>query len=122
MLARRLSLSALVSALALTGVAHAATLVSPPLVPEGNNFLDCYLVNVSDSPRAVIIQVFSREGTVIEEVETTLDPGEEDVARATSPEQPRYCKFIVDGTRQEFRASILVRKNGVGALSALPAN
>jgi hypothetical protein len=122
MLARRFSMLALFSTLALGGGAHAATLVSPPLVPEGNNFLDCYLVNVSPEPRAVIIQVFSREGTVIEEVETTLGPGQEDVARATAPELPRYCKFIVDGTRQEFRGSILVRKNGVGALSALPAN
>jgi hypothetical protein len=121
MLARPISWSVLLSALALSGVAHAATLVTAPLVPEGNHFLDCYLVNVSEEPRAVTIQVFSREGAVIESIDTTLEPGEEDVARATSDEQPRYCKFIVDGRKLDFRGSILVRKNGVGAISALPA-
>jgi hypothetical protein len=47
--------------------ASALTLFSPPLVPEGSNVLDCYLVNVSN------------------------------------------------------RASVLVRQDGVGAISALPA-
>jgi len=41
-----------------TGAA-AATLVSPPLVPGGTNFLDCYLVNVGTKPRPVTIQVFN---------------------------------------------------------------
>jgi len=104
-----------------TGAA-AATLVSPPLVPEGTNFLDCYLVNVGTKPRPVTIQVFSREGVAVTTVETTLDPGEEDVARAQSDQNPRYCKFFVKGSAKEFRASILVRQDGVGAISALPAN
>jgi hypothetical protein len=120
-LAKRILMSVLFSMLAATA-GQAATLVSPPLVAEGKSFLDCYLVNVSDEPRAVRIEVFSREGEVIEFVETTLEPGEEDVARATAPELPRYCKFIVDGTRADFRASILVRRPGVGSISALPAN
>jgi hypothetical protein len=120
-LAKRILMSVLFSMLAATA-GQAATLVSPPLVPEGKSFLDCYLVNVSDEPRDVRIEVFSREGEVIQFVETTLEPGEEDVARATSPELPRYCKFIVDGTRAEFRASILVRRPGIGSISALSAN
>jgi hypothetical protein len=116
------TLIALALAVATSAAVEAATLVSPPLVPEGTNFLDCYLVNVGEKPRAVTIQVFSREGTVVKTVETTLDPGEEDVARATSEENPRYCKFIVKGSARDFRASILVRQDGVGAISALPAN
>lgn len=121
MLAKRILMSALFSMVVATG-AQAATLVSPPLVPEGKSFLDCYLVNVTDEARTVRIEVFSRDGQVIEAVDTTLEPGEEDVARATSAEQPRYCKFIVDGTRAEFRASILVRRPGIGSISALSAN
>ena len=117
-----LTLATLAFALAVVGGANAATLVSPPLVPEGTNFLDCYLVNVGTKPRAVTIQVFSREGVAVTTVETTLDPGEEDVARAQSDQLPRYCKFIVKGSAKEFRASILVRQDGVGAISALPAN
>jgi hypothetical protein len=121
MLAKRILMSVLLSMLTATA-GRAAVLVSPPLVPEGKSFLDCYLVNVSDEPREVRIEVFSRDGEVIKFVETTLEPGEEDVARATSPEEPRYCKFIVDGTRAEFRGSILVRRSGIGSISALAAN
>lgn len=117
-----ITLATLALSLAFSTGVEAATLVSPPLVPEGTNFLDCYLVNVGAKPRAVTIQVFSREGVPVTTVDTTLDPGEEDVARAQSDQQPRYCKFVVKGPAKEFRASILVRQDGVGAISALPAN
>jgi hypothetical protein len=75
-------------------------LFSPPLVADGTNFFDCYLVNVSLKPRKVRIDVISREGDVVESVETTLGPGQEDVARATSDLRPRYCKFVVQGAKQ----------------------
>jgi hypothetical protein len=119
----RTSIATTTLALALTLAtgAHAATLISPPLVPEGTNFLDCYLVNVSPKPRPVTIQIFNRDGVAIKTVELTLAPGQEDVARAQSDELPRYCKFVVKGSAKDFRASILVRQDGVGAISALPA-
>jgi hypothetical protein len=116
-----LTSATLAIALTLATAVQAATLISPPLVPEGTNFLDCYLVNVSAKARPVTIQIFNREGAVIKSVELTLDPGQEDVARAQSDELPRYCKFIVKGSAKDFRASILVRQDGVGAISALPA-
>jgi hypothetical protein len=106
------------------GTAAAAdVLFSPPLVPEGQNTLDCYLVNVSNAPRQVKIEVFSRDGNVVKggTITTTLGPGREDVARATADLLPRYCKFTVQGKRQNFRASVLVRDETVGAISALPA-
>ena len=102
--------------------AHAAVLVSPPLVPDGDNVLDCYLVNVGQKTRTVVIDVFARDGSVIESVATTLGPGEEDVARAEADQLPRYCRFTVTGPKSEYRASILIRQTGVGAISALPAN
>lgn len=110
--------------IASTGVATAAdVLFSPPLVPEGENTLDCYLVNVSSAPRHVKIEVFSRDGNVVEggTITTTLGPGQEDVARATADLLPRYCKFTVQGKSRNFRASVLVRDEAVGAISALPA-
>ena len=108
-------------ALAAGSPAGAATLVSPPLVAAGERVLDCYLVNVGKKSREVTIQVFSREGEVVEYVQTTLDPGKEDVARADAAKSPRYCRFVVDGPRGDFRASILVRDEALGAVSALPA-
>ena len=110
--------------IAWTGAAAAAdVLFSPPLVPEGQNTLDCYLVNVSNAPRQVKIEVFSREGNVVEGggIITVLGPGQEDVARPTADLLPRYCKFTVQGKRRDFRASVLVRDDAVGAISALPA-
>ena len=112
----------LVLTFVLSGVSSAATLFSPPLVAEGSHVLDCYLVNVSDQPRQVTIQVFDREGDIVKTVETVLGPGKEDVARTTSAQRGRYCKFVVDGAKSTVRGSILVRKVGVGAISALPAN
>jgi len=120
MFVRMLALAAVVLASA-AGAARADTLFSPPLVADGTNFFDCYLVNVSLKPRKVRIDVISREGDVVESVETTLGPGQEDVARATSDLRPRYCKFVVQGAKQLYRASVLVRQDGVGAISALPA-
>lgn len=100
---------------------YGAELFSPPLVPDGDNVLDCYLVNVSNQSRNVTIQVFNRAGVAITTVTTTLAPGQEDVARAESSLQPRYCRFDVDGKRSHFRASVLIRQDGVGAISALSA-
>src|SRR4051812_35407860 len=101
---------------AFAGPATAATLVSPPLVAEGDNVLDCYLINVGMIARHVTIEVLNREGKVVERVRTRLDPFEEDVARTTAEERGRVCRFIVPGRALDYRASILVRDEGVGAI------
>lgn len=103
------------------GTTHAAVLISPPLVAEGERVLDCYLVNVGSVARQVKIEVLNRKGKVVKTVRTTLGPYEEDVARAESGLLGRICRFTVPGDKSEYRASILVRQNGVGAISALPA-
>lgn len=105
----------------LAGAAQAATLFTPPLVPDGENQLDCYLVNVSDQVRQATIEVRNRDGVVLESVEVTLKPGAEAVATVLAGELPRYCGFVVEGGRSHFRASILVRQPGVGSISALAA-
>src|SRR5262245_48658249 len=103
------------------GTAQAATLFTPPLVPEGDNQLDCYLVNVSEKTRAATIQALDATGRVLKEVPVTLAPGAELVATVEADAKPRYCKFIVDGPRAAFRASVLVRDDGGGSISALAA-
>jgi len=108
------------------GSAQAAdTLFTAPLVPEGASLLDCYIVNVSNKTRSVVIQVFNRAGGLLESVPATLAPGEERVATVPASddpsEAPRYCKFELNGNKSEFRASILTRTPGFGSISALPA-
>jgi len=105
----------------MAGAAHTATLFTPPLVPDGENQLDCYLVNVSDKRREATIEVLNRDGAVLKSVDVMLDPGAHAVATALANELPRYCEFIVEGGRSHFRASILVRQLGAGSISALPA-
>jgi hypothetical protein len=110
----------------MAGAVQAATLFTPPLVPDGANQLDCYIINVSDKERTVTIEVRNREGeAVLPPVEATLKPGEERVAvapaSASPSDAPRYCKFIVEGKPSNYRASVLVEQPGVGSISALPA-
>ena len=120
---KRILTSAVVLGLGLgIGAAQAATLFTPPLVPLGQNQLDCYLVNVSNQARAVTIEVRNKEGEVLPPVfEGTLEPGQEKVATVEADRGPRYCKFVVQGSRVYFRASVLVRQEYVGSISALPA-
>jgi hypothetical protein len=97
------------------------TLVSPPLVPEGTSQLGCALINISEQPREAIVSVFSREGVVLESVSLTLAPGPEAVVTVPTNEEPRYCKFVLEGLRQHFRAAVRIQQPGVGTISALPA-
>lgn len=95
--------------------------MSPPLVPDGENQLDCYLVNVGDRIRSVRIQALTKNGVPVATVDAVLPPGHEEVARAGANDLPRYCRFVVEGPKADFRASVLVRQEGVGSISALPA-
>lgn len=88
---RRLTFALLLKLILVAAASDAATLFPPPLVPDGDNVLDCYLVYVSGEPRVVYIQVLNRDGVaVVPPVETTLHPGHEDVARATADLLPWY--------------------------------
>ena len=117
MLRKRLLLAC--AALLLPGAAaQAAVLITPPLVAEGDQVLDCYLVNVGRVAREVTIEVLNRDGEVVETVETTLEPFQEDVARTAADLNGRICVFTVEGGKNQYRGSILVRQDGVGAISA----
>jgi hypothetical protein len=102
--------------------AHSHTLFTPPLVPQGHNLLDCYLMNVSDKAREASIEVLNQYGVVLRVLPVNLAPGEEKAATVVAALSPRYCKFIVEGRPADFRvhASIFVREDMVGAVSALP--
>jgi hypothetical protein len=97
------------------------TLVSPPLVPEGESRLGCALINISTQAREVLVSVFSREGLLLESVSFTLAPGPEAVVTVPTSEEPRYCTFVVEGWRQHFRAAVRIQQPGVGTISILPA-
>lgn len=102
-------------------VTFATTLVTPPLAAEGQNVLECHLVNVSNEARTTAIEVRGQDGTVLATDGGTLNPGDATVVTVPASASPRYCQFLVEGVRAHFRGAIVVRMPGLGSLSALPA-
>jgi hypothetical protein len=100
---------------------NTTTLTTPPLVPNGNTQMDCYIINVGKKPRFVTIDVRTRTGDVVASWNGVLNPDEEAVAIAQAAALPRSCRFIVEGQAKDFRASGLVVLPGTGSISALAA-
>jgi hypothetical protein len=96
-------------------------LSTPPLVPEGNSRLDCYIINVSHQPRRVFIEALDRDGNVVADWQEVLAPSSEAVAISPAADRPRSCRFTVEGSSEHFRASGLVHLPGFGSISALAA-
>jgi hypothetical protein len=96
-------------------------LTTPPLVPDGKSQLDCYIFNVSDKAREVLIEALDKQGNVVADWTETLAPSHEAVAIAEASDKPRACRFIVEGQPKHFRASGLVVVPGIGSVSALAA-
>jgi hypothetical protein len=100
---------------------YTTTLATPPLVPDGNAQLDCYIINVGKKPRFVTIDALTRTGVVVASWSGVINPETEEVAVAKATDQPRSCRFVVEGPAKDFRASGLVVAPGVGSISALAA-
>jgi hypothetical protein len=102
--------------------AYADELFSPPLPALAGNYLECSIVNVSNSTRTVRVRVFDSSGNQVS------DSGDMELAAgaATGVSVPGgalgfYCTFTVQGQGKYFRASISVLQPGVGLISALRA-
>ena len=105
------------------GFGQPTVLWTPPLIPQGaNTEIDCYIINVSRKPRFVVIDALDRDGNkVVESWSGIVEPGHEEVNKANANVNPRSCRFFVEGNANHFRASGLVVLQGVGSISALPA-
>lgn len=103
------------------GYAPKTVLTTPPLVPDGTSQFDCYIFNVSDKARDVLIEALDKQGNVVADWSETLEPSHEAVAIAGADKAPRACRFVVEGQAKHFRASGLVVVPGIGSVSALAA-
>jgi hypothetical protein len=99
----------------------ASTFFTPPLVPDGNSQIDCYIINVGKKSGFVEIEALDKQGNIVASWSEMVAPAEEAVAIATATNGPRSCRFAVEGTGRDFRASGLVVVPGVGSIIALPA-
>ncbi len=108
--------------LAVTGTAHAVTLITPPLVPLGDNNFECQIINVSTEALSVRMQVWGGSNNLISDSGVfTLNPGLGGIAGASTTDLPRYCKFIVDGMKRAVRASAYLVDPSVGSISVVVA-
>ena len=88
-----------------------------------SNFLACMIINVSDEPRDVTVEIVNSFGNVVKTDEITLDPGPRHklAERFTLARRPSYCKFTVDGTPLDFRAHACTLKLYTGCISTSEA-
>ena len=109
-------------ALVVTGTAHAVMLITPPLVPLGDVNFECQIINVSTAPLSVRMQVWGGSNNLISDSGVfTLNPGMSGGTGAVTNDLPRYCKFIVGGTKQAVRASAYLVDPSVGSISVVAA-
>jgi len=116
--------------LALVGTAQGATLFTPALnVPLGENSLECHIVNVSTQDRTVTILALDFDGVALQTVGPfTVEPGRNRFVSAPATvindvnNFPRYCKFIVEGGKTNYRASACVFQSLVGCIATIPAD
>ncbi len=103
--------------------ASAADIFSPAVsVLTATQLFQCLIVNVGSGTEFVEIHVFNASGTEIGNLSRTLGPGEVggfDISFSLLGYA--YCKFIVQGSKNNFRASIVLR-DGLSILAALPAD
>lgn len=105
--------------LMLAGAAQAAELFTS-LLFLGDNQLRCTIVNVSDQPQSTTIQPIDRFNNPVSGFTTILDPGEGSFL-GVSALSDGYCKFMVSGKKEFFRANAVIFQPGVGTIAVVPA-
>ena len=116
------TLIALAVALALTGAAEAAVLLTPPLVQDGTSQLMCGITNVSAQDRTVRIEVFDSFATEVgDSGELDLPPLNTRFVLVGIGVAPRLCRFTVEGAKTNFRASGCILQDDVGCTAAVSA-
>lgn len=70
-------------------------LFTPPLVPEGQNLLDCYLVDISQRRREATIEVRNRDGGSVASLTVVLDPGAERVVTSPATDSPETAPKVL---------------------------
>ena len=119
---RRLVFLGPVLACTLVGLAHADTvLYSAPVVKQAGEGVTCVALNVGTKTRnlkADVIEVFSN--TILDSEQDLAAPGAI-VSASGDGVDGTYCRFSIDGSKRETRASAMVRVILTGeTLSVVP--
>jgi hypothetical protein len=93
-------------AAALPAFAQATDLVSPALVANNTQYLECNIVNVSASSVPVRISMYMGDGTLLGAYTNTLTPGQAWGISLAGYYAGVYCRFSVKTAASDYRASI----------------
>jgi hypothetical protein len=121
-------IAAAVTVLAFAQTAQAVNLFTPALtVPMGDSTLQCHVVNVSTRDRDVTVKVIDFDGFEMRSVPMTVEVGRHRFVEAGVEvvggvnRWPRYCKFVLEGSKTYYRTSACVHQPLVGCISTIAA-
>lgn len=118
-----LVIAVIVGTFTLAGAAQGAVILSPPLFMAGTNEVECNIVNISDVDRDVTVEVWSAQGFPLASCFTgPLAAGHGFACRGSVVPSMRYCRFVVEGAKANFRAAVCLFQPGVGSIACVEAN
>jgi hypothetical protein len=104
--------------LALSQAAHAATIFTPPVIPDDDGDFFCLATNVSTRTLTIAFDVIDDNGNTSRHVGFTVPPLDTRAAPGHGATSDRVCRITFDATRTAVRASVEVMSNG-GAIEAV---
>src|SRR5262249_4783276 len=106
-LARRFLLASVLSVV-LAGAADAATIFTPPVIPDDDGSFFCLVTNVSSQTLAVMIDVLDLNGGPRGHAGSPVPPLETRAAPGHGASGDRVCRITVNGGKTTIRASVEV--------------
>jgi hypothetical protein len=88
--------------------AYAATIFTPPVIPDDDGDFFCLVTNVSAKTLAVMIDVLDLNGGTTRHIGLTVPPLETRAAPGHGASNDRLCRITVDGGKNTIRASVEV--------------
>ena len=116
----RRCLLASVLPVALAQPAHAASIFTPPVIPDDDGDFFCLVTNVSTRTLIVAIDVLDLNGGTSRHVGFTIPPLETRAAPAHGASSDRVCRITFDGSRSAIRASVEVLSSGAAIEAVYP--
>jgi hypothetical protein len=92
----------------LAGAANAATIFTPPVIPDDDGSFFCLVTNVSAQTLAVMIDVLDMNGGTSGHTGFVVPPLETRAAPGHGASGDRVCRITVNGGKSTIRASVEV--------------
>jgi hypothetical protein len=106
-LARRFLLASVLPVV-LAGAANAATLFTPPVIPDDDGSFFCLVTNVSSQTLVIMIDVLDLNGGTSGHFGFTVPPLETRAAPGHGASGDRVCRITASGGKTTIRASVQV--------------